>query len=248
MKRLIIIIGILIFGCDSESAWNCIQSTGDRVQVTIDVPAFQTVVVNRDIELVITEGANHEVIVETGENLLDDIRVEVVNGKLRLTDNNTCNFVREYGETTIRIQAPDLTEIRNSSQYEISSNGILNYPDLVLTAEDFNAPGSFTVGDFRMQLNTDNLQIVSNNLSSYYLSGTVVNLNIGFFSGSGRFEGEDLIAQNVNVFHRGSNDMIVNPQLSITGVINSTGDVFSLNTPANVSVEELYTGRLIFLD
>ena len=61
-----------------------------------------------------------------------------------------------------------------------------------------------------------------------------------------RFEGENLIAQNVSVFHRGTNDMIVNPQQSITGSILSTGNVISVNQPPIVDVEEVFNGRLIF--
>jgi len=85
-------------------------------------------------------------------------------------------------------------------------------------------------------------------VSSFYITGQTENLYIGFFSGSGRFEGENLTAQNVEVFHRGSNNIIVNPQLSITGALYSTGDLVSVNRPETVEVEEFYTGRLIFED
>ena len=81
-----------------------------------------------------------------------------------------------------------------------------------------------------------------------FISGTTNNLFIGFYSGDARFEGANLIAQNVEIFHRSSNDMIINPQQSLIGEIRSTGDVISLNEPPVVSVQELYTGRLIFQD
>ena len=83
-------------------------------------------------------------------------------------------------------------------------------------------------------------------MSLFYLSGEVENLNINFANGDSRFEGENLIAQNVSVFHRGTNDMIVNPQQSITGSILSTGNVISVNQPPIVDVEEVFNGRLIF--
>ena len=61
-----------------------------------------------------------------------------------------------------------------------------------------------------------------------------------------RFEGEQLIAQHINVYHRGSNKMIVNAQQSLTGTLYSTGDLIAKNHPNEVEVEELYTGSLIF--
>ena len=123
----------------------------------------------------------------------------MIDDELRLTDNNTCNFVREYGITKIYVTAPNITEIRNSSQYTVSSQGVLSYPDLKLTSEDSQNSEAFSVGDFDVQVNATTLQIVANNISSFYVSGVVETLNIGFFGGSGRFEGANLIAQNINV-------------------------------------------------
>ncbi len=69
--------------------------------------------------------------------------------------------------------------------------------------------------------------MISNNLSFYYIDGVVETLYVGFYSGSGRFEAENLIAQNVIIFHRGTNDVIVNPQQSLTGELRGTGDLIS---------------------
>ena len=69
---------------------------------------------------------------------------------------------------------------------------------------------------------------------------------VGFFAGSGRFEGENLVAQNIEVNHRGSNNMIVNPIQSLTGELRGTGNVIAVNEPPIVDVERIYTGQLIF--
>jgi len=50
------------------------------------------------------------------------------------------------------------------------------------------------------------------------------------------------------VYHRGSNDMIVNPQISLTGELRGTGNLISLNTPPIVEIDQLYTGQLIFIN
>ena len=246
MKKLIYIVLIFIFACNSEDANDCFQISGSIIQQEVTVADFELILVNRDIELIITEAADYKVTIETGENLINDVKAEVIGNRLVLTDDNTCNYVRDYGITKVYVEAPNLTEIRNSSQYEVSSNGILSYPDLSLVSEDFNESMDFTVGDFRLTVDNEELTIISNNISSFYLNGTTENLSIGFFSGSGRFEGANLVAQNVEVNHRGSNDMIVNPIVSLTGIIRGTGDVISVNQPPLINVEEIYTGELIF--
>ncbi len=249
MKKLLYILTlILVIACDSEDAGDCFQTSGSIIQQEITVDAFTKILVNRDVELILKDGTEFIVIIETGKNLLNDVEVLVVDDQLQLTDHNTCNYVRDFGITKIYVTAPNITAVRSSTQFDISSDGVLNYNSLQLTSEDFNAPDSFTVGDFRLEVNTTNLRITTNNISSFYITGQTENLRIGFFAGAGRFEGENLIAQNVDVFHRGSNDMIVNPQQSLTGELRSTGDLISRNQPPTVDVEEFYTGQLIFED
>ena len=246
MKKIVYILSLLVFACNTEDTNDCFQTSGDIIQVEIDVNSFDQILVNRDIELVIKEAPDFKVTVETGENLINDVEIEVIGDRLVLTDNNTCNYIRDFGITKVFVEAPSITEIRTSSQYDVSSNGILNFDDLTLLSEDFNGEGEFTVGDFRLSLDSQNLSVISNNISFFYLDGEVDELFVGFFAGSGRFEGEDLIAQNVQISHRGSNDIIVNPQQSLTGIIRGTGNVISVNEPPIVDVEIIYTGDLIF--
>lgn len=248
MKKIIYILTLILLACDSETASDCFQTSGPIIQREVVVSNFKKILVNRDIELIIKEDSNFKVVIESGENLINDVEVTVSDDQLQLTDSNTCNYVRDYGITKIFVNAPNLISIRSSSQYDVSSDGILNYPNISLISEDFNAPGSFTVGDFRLQVNSSILKVVSNNISSFYISGQVNDLNIGFYSGAGRFQGEDLLANNINVYHRGSNDMIVNPQISLTGELRGTGNLISLNTPPIVEIDQLYTGQLIFVN
>ena len=249
MKKLLYILTlILIIACNSEDAGDCFQTSGSIIQQEIPVATFTKILVNRDVELILKDGSEFKVIVETGKNLLNDVEVLVIDDQLQLTDHNTCNYVRDFGITKIYVTAPNITEIRTSTQYDVSSEGILNYNNLHLISEDFNSPDSFTVGDFRLDVNTTTLRITTNNISSFYITGQTKNLNVGFFAGAGRFKGENLIAQNVDVFHRGSNDMIVNPQQSLTGELRSSGDLISRNEPPIVDVEQFYTGQLIFED
>lgn len=247
MKKIIYLLSIVfLFSCDSENANDCFQTTGAIVQEEVTLDAFDKIWVNRDVELIVKEGAEQKVVIETGKNLLNDVKAIVVDDQLILSDHNACNFVRNYGVTKVYVTAPNITEIRSSTQYDISSDGVLTYPSLTILSEDFNAPGTFTVGNFRLNLDNTNFRVVFNNLSNCYVSGKTLNLNITFAAGASRFEGRNLEAQKITLWNRSSNDMIVNPLESLTGKISGTGNVISLNRPPVVNVEELYKGRLIF--
>ena len=245
MKKLIYICMVLVVGCSSEDAIDCFQTAGTLKTIEVNTASFTKILVNRDIELYLRQGSETKVEIESGENLLNDIKAVVINDELQLTNNNTCNYVRDYGITKIFVTAPNIVEIRSSSQFDVNSVDTLNFPSLKLISENFNVD-AFAIGDFRLNVNLNQLTIASNKLSTFYISGTVENLNVGFYAGDGRFEGGNLIAQNIALFHRGSNDMIVNPQQTITGEIRSTGNVIALNRPPVVNVESFYTGSLIF--
>lgn len=247
MKKLIYILAIIIFfSCNSENASDCFQTTGSIIKQEITVSSFDKILVNRDVELIIKQGTTQKVIIETGKNLINDVEAVVLDGKLILTDNNSCNYVRNYGVTKVYVTAPNITEIRSSTQYDVRSDGVLTYPDLTILSEDFNEPNSFTNGNFKLQIDNNSFNLVFNNLSNCFISGKTNNLNISFAAGTSRFEGENLIAQNITIWNRSSNDMIVNPQQSITGKISGTGNVIAVTHPPVVDVEEVYKGRLIF--
>ena len=248
LKLMLLCFMIGSLSCDSEDAWDCIQTEGTQVERSFDLQSFNSLLVNRNIEVVIKQEDKHQLRIVTGGNLLSDIDFKVEDDQLVLTDYNNCNLVRNYGTTKIYVSAPNLRVIRSSTQYEISSEGQLNYPELTLVSEDFNDDSLLNVGDFRININSETLDVISNNSSFFYISGTTQNLYVGFFSGVGRFEGKNLDAANVEVFHRGSNDIFVNPQDSLTGELRGTGNLISYNKPELVDVERFYQGRLIFSD
>lgn len=238
----------MLMACDTSNVDDCLRTTGALVEKTMVLSEFSRIYVNREIELFIEQGEDYSVRVLAGENLIDDVKVDLNDDQLIITDNNTCNWFREYGTTKVYVSAPDLKEIRTSTQYDVSSIGLLSYENLILVSEDFTDQEAFSVGDFRLHVDIDNLTITSNNISSFYISGQTTNLQVGFFNGVGRFEGANLKAERVIINHRGSNDMIINPSEAIEGVIRGVGDVYLIQVPPVVDIEQLYTGQIIYPD
>jgi len=247
MKKLAyILITVLLTSCNGDKVPDCFQNSGDIIQQQFEVATFDKITVFERIELILTEAPTESVIVETGEYLMNDIKVYVEEGRLILKDENACNITRNYGITKVYVNAPNITEIRNSSGLAMRSDGVLSYPRMTLISEDSQDEDAFhTDGDFHLQVNCQYLYVATNNLSNIFISGTVDDLVVRFYSGDGRFEGADLIALNIEIFQRSSNDMILNPQLSLTGEIRSTGDVILVNEPPVLNVQQFYTGHLI---
>lgn len=242
-----IIIVILFFSCDSENVPTCIKSSGEIISEEVEVAAFDEIIVYERVKLFVEEGEDYKVVVETGENLIDGISVEVKGNRLSLRNENSCNLFRNYEVTKIYVTTPTLNWLQNSSGSAVESIGTLTYPEIWLRS--FNQerdPDIHTNGDFILDLDVEDLRITNDNISNYYLKGKVNRLDLYFASGDGRLEAGKLIAQSIDIMHRGTNKLIVNPQHMIKGDIYGFGDVIAKNKPSTVRVNEHYTGRLIF--
>lgn len=232
---------LTLVSCKQE----CNEDAGEIMQKEIEVASFTKIIVNTGIRVVIKESAEQQVVVETGENRFDNFYAVVTDNTLELQADGPCFFSPSLEPVSVYISSPNLEYIRNSSDYSISSDAVLNFPKLQLISEDHENNYS-NFGNFDLALNCDNLSIVSNGLSVFKISGNTTNLNIQFFSGIGRFDGKDLVATHVKIYHRGDNRLNINPQQSLKGGLYSTGDVISYNRPPIVEIEEFFTGKLIF--
>lgn len=230
-------------GCNSDNAPECFKKAGKTISYEVAVPEFNAIHVGPGVEVVVKQGAERKVEVETGENLKGAVSVKVANNELLLTNDTGCNWVRGYKTTTIYITAPHLDKIYSASQFTVKSDGVLSYPSLTLQSGLISETAS---GIFELNIDSQNLTIDDNQSAYYIISGRVENLNINFYAGDSRFEGTDLIAQKIKVFQRSSNDIIANPQLEVTGKIYSTGNLILKNHPPLVDVEQLYTGKIIY--
>jgi hypothetical protein len=238
-----------LVSCNGDNVPACFRNAGDVVRETADVPEFTAITVFENLNVVLKQGDEQLVEVETGEYLLNDVSAVVEDNRLVLRNDSSCNYVRDYGLTTVYITSPNITEIRSSTGLPISSDGVLDYPSLNLIAESFNNPETETTdGSFDLNLNSNSVRIVVNGIAYFRLQGSTENFNVTVAAGDSRIEAEELVAESVTINHRGSNDVFVNPQQSLSGVIRGTGDVISVNRPAEVDIEELFNGRLIFQD
>jgi len=187
------------------------------------------------------------VVIETGENLRKDVSVEVTDNRLSIRNGNSCNLVRDYEITKVYVTIPDLTWLQNSSGSAIETIGTLKLNELWLrSVNQENDLSIHTDGDFNLDLDVENLRITNDNVSNFFLTGKVENFNVFFAAGDSRLDAPNLIVQNYEIFHRGTNKMIIFPIQSIKGELRSSGNVIAKNRPPIVDVVEYYTGRLIF--
>lgn len=250
MKKAYYLILFVVFSaCNSENGNDCFQKTGTIIETAFETTEFSSIRIEGEVSLVIKQGDVQEIIIETGENLINDVFVGVTEGVLVIRDENTCNFVRDYGITKAYVTTPNITELRNSSSYDITSDGVLRFPDLLLTSDTSGGIEDVRKGgDFYLQIDCENFKVSANGQSVFYISGTADTARISFNDENPRFEGQDLQISELSVFQRSANKMIVHPIDKIIGDIRGTGDIIAVNRPPVVLVNEFFTGRLLFED
>jgi hypothetical protein len=243
MKQLfLLLIAISLSNCNPK---DCFDSTGDIIQKEIALADFNKIEVGEEVTLIIKQGEDQKVIIETGENLIDNVTVEVIDGKLFMKDESSCNLSRDYAVTKVYVTAPNIKEIRSNTARNILSDGILGYDNLTLVSEDYSQD-ALNIGDFKLTVNSTDLSITSNGNSTFEITGNTNLLKIGFYSGSSRFIGNNLISKKVSIIQKSTNDILIYPTQQIVGDIYALGDVISYFHPEIVNVREHYTGKLIF--
>lgn len=242
-------IAFIFLACDSENGSDCFKKEGAIVQRVLELAPFTEIVVFENVQLFIEEGPEQKVTLESGENLINDVEIKVEGALLSITDNNSCNFIRDYDITKVYLIAPNINKIRNSSSLEVASIGVLNYPELTLYSENHDNDDVYhNTGDFTLNLNVQEVNVISNGFSTFRLNGNADKAFFGLFAGNTRVLAENLIVKELSLFHRSSNHMLVNPTESIKGEILNVGNVIAKNRPPVVEVEEFFIGKLIFED
>ena len=228
--------------CSDPNAPSCLQKKGEIVEVELIVSPFTSIDVFDQFTVNITQGAQQKVLLNARSNQINGIKYAVVENNFTLRDENSCNWIRAFEFPTINITHPNLTKLRLSGGGTIMSQDTLSYSELMLVSEDVS-------GDFILKVNCTNLRIVNNQLSNYWISGRTDNLFVGFYAGNGRFEGAPLEADNVDIFHRGLNDIVVHARSSLSGEIVHLGNIVYVKTiPPIIDVTKTGRGELIFRD
>ena len=241
MKKYILFVFVLLLSSCGISE-DCIKNAGNPVTKEIVISDFDKIRVHTGISLVLKEGPDFKVTIQSGTNIIDNIEINKQGDFLVVKDNSTCNWTRDFKAATVYVTAPNITEIHSKTEQDIYSDGTLNYPTLRLFALNEDEAGT---GDFYFSINNAQTVIESNHVSNFYISGNTSELLCNFYFGTGKFYGENFICQNIKIFQRGSNDMILKPIQSISGKILNTGNVILKNNPPIINVEQLFSGHLI---
>jgi len=243
MKNILYIFFVILSfnSCKKE----CIETPGKSVEREFEVPAFTKIIVFQGVEVHIIDSPIQKIVVKTGINRLNNIFFQVIDATLEIKSDDSCGINPTKDPIKVFIFSPIISSIRNSGEYTIYSDGILTYPSIELISEDFQS-NYLNIGNFQLEIQNQDVSVISNGYSNIQIKGFTNYLYLGYFSGLGKFEGKEFLVNQIEFYHRGENNLKVNPIQSLKGQFYSVGNLISYNHPPIVLTSEHYTGKLVF--
>jgi hypothetical protein len=238
----IILILLLCSSCEKFPGDDCFKSSGEITLEHRDVAEFESISLNDNINLIITQGNECAVTVQAGKNLLGSIITEVDDKELIVKNENTCNWMRNYNkDIDIYLTVKNLKDIvYRSSGLIFSTNAILG--------DSLNVAVWDGTGTIDMEVQT-RVCVLSLHYGSvdFRVRG---NTNISYiYAGSyGPFYCENLESVFTFMNNRGSNDCYVYCTKQLEVDIEYTGSIYYKGNPETIVANITGSGQLIKLD
>ena len=247
---LIAAFAIFTTSCDDFVDGVCENGEGPIETVTLNVPAFNAIVLKNSADVIITPGATQEVKVSGELNLIDLLDTDVEDG---VWDIRFTKCVRNMDDMTIYITVPELVAVEVDGSGDIKGNGLFatqNFDaeisgsgdiDIDVDATEISATidGS---GDLMMNLNADRLFSTISGSGDLELEG-IAALHDHSVRGSGSTFAFDLKSYECVVSVSGSGDSRVSVEDKLKVSIDGSGNVYYKGNP-NLEIRIDGTGEV----
>lgn len=182
----------VLVSCKKENAFDCFRTNGRAVVESRYPGEFNAIKVSDKINVDIIQGNEYKVDVSAYSNIIKNISTEVREGKLYITNNNTCNFVRGYKKNvTVTVTTPGLVKVENWGVGITTITAPFSVPHMEIIAEssgDIHVNGTFRSltshsngnGDIYVSGNCDSLLVVMYGTNFFY--GHALSINSYIFT------------------------------------------------------------------
>ncbi len=236
MKKIFtgFLVLIIFFSCKKDNQCDCLKSTGEVTTEVREIAPFSSIVLKHNINLFIKQDSVFSCIVEAGENLLPEIITKVEDGKLTISNENKCNWVRSF-KKEINVY---LT-FRNLNLFEYRGSGNIYCADtLFLDSLRFDSWDGSGKANFLLHTKSSqfNLHTGPADLDVSGFSG----VNYLYSAGNGKADLVNLNTGYTFLTSKSTNNTFVYATKELFVWIDYIGDVYYKGSP--YLIDEKYTG------
>jgi hypothetical protein len=202
-----------------------------------NVPDFDRLKVSTGIDVKLSQGNRHRVIIKANEDIIDDVESEVVNGTLKLTVDR--NWFWGGGSVNAEITFVELNSIDVSAGSDVESEGLLTFEDLEIEASS----GS----DLKLNLEAYSVQLRTSSGSDANLKGAARNFEARASSGSD-ISAYDFEVENAVLECSSGSDVRANVSRTMKVKASSGSDIRYRGDPDIIEVNTSSGADLIKVD
>ncbi len=232
-------LAFMLGGCEKEPLLDCVKRTGDIQIEERQVGAFDEIELRDHVFLRIVPDSVNRVRVRAGEHLIGKVRTSVTDGKLRISNENTCNWTRSY-KKKIRVIAhtKDLDHLIHRGSADITTKGTLRGKEFLYDQYRGN-------GSVHLRLDLDRVRLkLHTGVGDLTCTGNA-RKTIIFNGATSHMDCEGLNAKEVFVDHRSQGNVSVRAAKKLTAIIRDKGNILSHGDPEKVHEFDNGEGDLI---
>ena len=227
---LLLVMVMLLSACDVAG----LEGSGRLVSETREVSDFDRIVLSGVGRVILTQGEEEALEVETDDNLMEYIVTEVRSGTLYLEIETPDATGINPTRLTYTLSVIDLVELRNSGSGNIEADSI-ETGDFVI---DSDGSGNIVIDS----LVANNLEVTFDGSGSIELSGEVASQTLRV-NGSGNYQARALASDRVEIELDGSSNAEIRAEKSLEGELRGSGTITYYGEPV-IDVEVLGSGRI----
>lgn len=222
MKRIISLalllgVGLVFWGC-----MDCISGKGEKITQQKSLEAFNQIILESSVDVILTQADSHYVELSGRENLVNNISLKNRGDKLIISNKNC---VASSNNVTLNVFFVDLEQIDIEGSGDIRSGGLVKSPEL-----DIHVDGS---GDVKMTVYSDDLEVEINGSGDVELAGTSDLAELEIY-GSGDINAYNLLLDECEIEISGSGNCNVNVQKKLKAEIDGSGTIHYKGRVKNV--------------
>lgn len=236
VKIVVTAIVALLFGsCQYhiDGIGETITGSGNVVTKERDLKDFTKIEVSRALDCEVYQSDNFKVEVIADDNLVNHIKTEVRNGKLKISSDYG-NY-RNVKSKLIRVYLPIIDVLEATSAANMTTKTTIKSNEILIK--------SSSAADINATVESEKIKLESTSGSDITASGKAIDLYTQSSSGSDINAGK-LLANNVNSQSTSGSDTTVNPILSLSAKASSGASIEYTKTPKSISKQTTSGGSI----
>jgi len=228
MKKVSIIIVIVLLAFVTTTTLNAqIHGNGEVTKQSRSVDNFDGIKIDGATTLVLTQGDDYAVVVETDSNIQEYVKVEVNNSILNF--GFTTNKIKRFKILKYYVTAPNINHLKVSGASTINSTNELSGEKLKLIVSG--------ASDIDINVNYKSITTKVSGASDITLTGTAVS-SVVESSGASDFHGKNLLTTSSVVKASGASSCYVNATTSLNYEVSGASDVKYVSKPETVIIKK----------